>query len=241
MPPAGGPLDLRAAQLSAQAKSNGLGELSDAMQSLQDGIEQQSQQQTGQAANRLGGLMKKYGQRSRAGRAMRSQLAKLSECKSCMSGMCKSCLMGSGSCQGGQCKGQGIKSGLPQLSMNQSKSSSDSAGTAVDGNLFGAETRLDGSRSREHVTGRLGHGDSETEVEISPDGKQTADRRYRQVYAEYRKLSDAVMTEEEVPLAHRQIIKRYFERIHPDRVDPETQLRDVLDAVKPAASEDSQP
>ena len=43
------------------------------------------------------------------------------------------------------------------------------------------------------------------------------------------------------PLAHRQIIKRYFERIHPDRVDPDTQLRDVLDVVKPADAKEPQP
>ncbi len=122
-----------------------------------------------------------------------------------------------------------MKIGLPSLTFARSESPSDSAGTSSAANFFGAPTELDGSRVPDQVTGQLGQGDSEIETESSPEGAQQAARTYRKVYAKYRKLSEAVMIEEAVPLGHRQIIKRYFELIHPARIKSAEQLRDVLE------------
>jgi len=118
-----------------------------------------------------------------------------------------------------------MKIGLPSLSLAKSNAPSESAGTAAAVNLFATPTQLDGNRERDQITGQIGEGDSESETESSPEGRQEAARSYRKVYAKYRKLSEAVMVEEAVPLGDRQIIKRYFELIHPDRIDGTEQLR----------------
>lgn len=97
---------------------------------------------------------------------------------------------------------------------------------------LGTPTELDGNRVRQQVSGQPGDGTSEIETESSPDGRQQAAQAYRKVYAKYRKLSDAVMVEEAIPLGQRQIIKRYFELIHPDRIDDTEQLRGALQNVQ---------
>ena len=51
-------------------------------------------------------------------------------------------------------------------------------------------------------------------------GKQEAQRDYRATYDKYRKISEAVLDSEPIPLGHRQTIRRYFEAIRP--TDAET-------------------
>ena len=62
----------------------------------------------------------------------------------------------------------------------------------------------------------------------SPEGRQTAARSYREAYQKYRKMSEAVLDSEPIPLGHRQTIRRYFELIRPQNSDT---------ADKPAAAE----
>ena len=116
--------------------------------------------------------------------------------------------------------------------MARSDSPSQKAGTGAALNIFGKPTELEGNRVQQQLTGQLGLGAAEIETESSPEAQQQAATAYRKVYTKYRKLSEAVMIEEAVPLGHRQIIKRYFELIHPDRidaVDPARRARDTLD------------
>ena len=65
----------------------------------------------------------------------------------------------------------------------------------------------------------MGEGDSEFESTSSPEGEQEAQRAYKEVYQKYRKLSDAVLDSEQIPLGHRQTIRRYFESIRPQNGD----------------------
>jgi len=218
---AGGLLESRLGQMAGQADQAGLSELSEALSALRDAIRHGSRSECQAALSRLGGVMGKYGRRVAVARAMRNQLMRLSLAKNRMSpkgGYCRNCLNG-GACSGGGCKGRGAGLGLPKMKYAQSDSPSQSAGTAAAMNLYGEQTELAGNRSAESVDGTWGSGDSEIETEVSLDGRQQAAAQYRKIYSKYRKLSDAVMVEEAVPLGHRETIRRYFERIHPDRVE----------------------
>ncbi len=239
MPSSGGLADLRMGQLSQQAGAAGLTELSQSLKSLQKAIRGGSRKACQTALNRVAKSIGKYGRRVKVGRAMRGLQSRVNQCKTGLAGLCKGCLNGD-KCEGGQCKG--TKIGLPSLAMTQSDKPSDSAGSAAAMNLFDKATGLDGERTEEQVTSHSpGQGPSEVEAQITHDGRQQAARKYREVYSKYVKLSDAVMTEEAIPLAHRQIIKRYFELIHPSRVEAEQQLGDVVEITeqpKPGTSED---
>jgi hypothetical protein len=229
LPAAGSLTQQRLGQMANWAGTKGLGELSESLSTASEGIQKGSCKQCKSGLCKTGNCVGKYGKRIKVSRAMRSQLAKLSECKSCLGKKyCQGCCSG-GQCKGGQCKGKGIAIGPASLVFKESNSPSQKAGTAAAMNLFGRQTDLDGNRQQTQISGQLGAGPSETETEVSETGSQQAARHYREVYGKYRKMSDAVMIEEAVPLGHRQIIRNYFERIHPDRVAPDEQLRDVLD------------
>jgi hypothetical protein len=80
------------------------------------------------------------------------------------------------------------------------------------------------------LTGRQSdQGEIEIETTHSPEGKQQAQREYRATYDKYRKISEAVLDSEPIPLGHRQTIRRYFEAIRPN--DAET------DAVQAATKQ----
>ena len=118
--------------------------------------------------------------------------------------------------------------GLGSLGLAQSDSPSQGVGTKSSMNLFGKQTELRSNRTEAQVSGHhVGQGDSDVETTSSPDGRQNGIREYRKAYAEFRKLSDAMMTEEAIPLAHRQVIKTYFELIHPDRVETDLLVREA--------------
>ena len=72
--------------------------------------------------------------------------------------------------------------------------------------------RLSGKQSDE--------GEVETETMHSPEGKEEARRAYRESYDKFRKISEAVLETEPIPLGHRQTIRRYFESIRPSENDP---------------------
>ena len=85
----------------------------------------------------------------------------------------------------------------------------------ISGNTDGDKTKLDSARKREQVKGQMGEGDSETETTHMPEGRQTAARTYREQYQKYRRMTEAALNSEPIPLGHRQTIRRYFELIRP--------------------------
>lgn len=88
-------------------------------------------------------------------------------------------------------------------------------GAAGDPNT-GEETQLDGVRRQQKLTGLLGtEGESEYEKIDSAETYQgQAVKAYQDVDRDYRKVSEAVLEPEPVPLGRRQILRRYFESIH---------------------------
>jgi hypothetical protein len=115
----------------------------------------------------------------------------------------------------------------------KSKSPSSSFDMTTSGNVEGERTNLLSQRKIENITGTPGEGPSETETTASPEARQAAGRAYKDVYAKYKKMSDAVLDSEPIPLGQRQMIRRYFELIRPSNGDLPDKPADAK-AEKPA-------
>ena len=85
----------------------------------------------------------------------------------------------------------------------------------TSGNVDGEKTKLDSTRKQDYVPGQAGEGPSETETTHSPEGREIASRQYSEMYQKYRKMTEAALNSEPIPLGHRQTIRRYFELIRP--------------------------
>ncbi len=103
----------------------------------------------------------------------------------------------------------------------KSRSPSSSWGREISGNVEGNKTSLLSQRNQEQITGNPDDGPSEVETQHSAEGRQQANRAYRDVYNKYRRMSEAVLDSEPIPLGHRQTIRRYFELIRPQQGDME--------------------
>ncbi|MBI3461562.1 MAG: hypothetical protein HY000_00665 [Planctomycetes bacterium] len=186
-------------KLAKKMKDRGQGQFSEAAGELSEGLDSENQSQCKDGACKLAGLCKKQGLRKAVGQCLACQLALLSECK--------------GSCQSNCNKngGQGAsKSDSPKLTW----------GLGASGQPLGDQAKTLGSTpNRQDITGMHGDGPSEREVTHSPEGRQQAAREYREKYAEYRRMSEAVLESEPLPLGHRQTIRRYFESIRPQEAE----------------------
>ncbi|HTU91682.1 MAG TPA: hypothetical protein VMF69_16480 [Gemmataceae bacterium] len=101
----------------------------------------------------------------------------------------------------------------------KSKSPSSTFGATTSGNVQGDKTKLLGQNNQVNITGKPGEGPSDVETTASPEARQKARRGYKETYQKYRKMSDAVLDSEPIPLGHRQTIRRYFELIRPTNSD----------------------
>jgi hypothetical protein len=115
----------------------------------------------------------------------------------------------------------------------KSTSPSSTFGATTSGNVIGDKTKLLGQRNQVDVTGTPGEGPSDVETTASPEARQQARRGYKEVYQKYRKMSDAVLDSEPIPLGHRQTIRRYFELIRPQNSDDTTKKPEAGDKPKP--------
>jgi hypothetical protein len=93
-------------------------------------------------------------------------------------------------------------------------------GLGASGNDLAEQTPKIGGHYETRLTGRQSdEGEIEIETTHSPEGKQQAQRDYRATYDKYRKISEAVLDSEPIPLGHRQTIRRYFEAIRPSQAE----------------------
>ncbi len=160
-----------------------------------------------QMSKGLGGLKNSFAQeaaRQSQGHCNGIQLAQLGECKS---GLCNH--PGNGP--------PGIKMGLPQLSLARSLQPEKGAGSNTDPNRSGPRTSLDSHTNEMKLTGTAGEGPSETQTESSndPQLEQTASSVRAPEFSAYQKMSEQAIDDENLPVADRQMIKRYFEDIRP--------------------------
>lgn len=181
---------------SESAGKQGLKKLSEAAKEAAEGLDKDSQSQCKEGLCKLGECAKKQGNTKKIGDMLKKQCDKLGECKS--------------NCQG-NCNSQGDKlANKPSLK----------AGKGTNTNVQGDRTELASKRNEEKIQGIKGsQGDSDVETLATPEGNEEAKRGLKDVYHKYRKLSDAVLESEDIPLGHRQTIRRYFEAIRPNRED----------------------
>lgn len=181
-------------KLDATAKKmeNGpMGELSDAAAKMAQGVGSQDGGKFKEGAAKLAGEAKKAGKRKKLSDLLQKQCNCLGECKSECEGECQS-------------QSQSAKKG------------GHKAGKAASGNEPGDKTANLGGKKEERLTGKHGdEGQVEIETTSSPEGKQDAQREYRQNFSKYKKMSDSVLESEPIPLGHRQTIRKYFESIRP--------------------------
>jgi hypothetical protein len=186
----------------------GLAELSEATTAMADSLDGESDCQG--AAKKLGKLARAQGRRKKINDLLSLQCQNLSECK--------------GNCQNNNTAKYRLK--------KKSENPSSSWGMATSGNTDGEPTKLDSARKRDTVKGQMGEGPSETETSHSPEGRQTASRQYREDYQKYRKMTEAALNSEPIPLGHRQTIRKYFELIRPQ--GDEAREADAKPSTSPA-------
>jgi len=144
----------------------------------------------------------------------------------------------------GECKGN-CQSNCNKNGGNSDKKSNSPKlnwGTGTDGNSPGEMTSLDSTKNLEKITGMQGEGSSESETTHSPEGRQEATRAYRDVYQKYRRMSEAVLDSEPIPLGHRQTIRNYFELIRPSQAEEaavSTPIQAETNEKSPAAAPSS--
>ena len=160
-----------------------------------------------EGSKRLADAAKKQGRRKQIHDLLQKQCNCLGECKS--------------ECEGGNCESSGA---------NGKKPGGKKWGRGASGNEPGEQTAHVGGKQEQRLTGKQSdEGDTEVETIQSPEGRQQAQREYRENYAKYRRMSEAVLESEPIPLGHRQNIRRYFELIRPQG--------DELQAVDEAADQ----
>jgi hypothetical protein len=114
----------------------------------------------------------------------------------------------------GQKSGTGF---LPSLCQSMgNKPGGKKAGTGTAGEPAGDATDLAAAGMTEQLTGVAGDGESEVRTLADTQGSATAASVGReQAFAEYAELSKQAVADENLPLAHRRLIRTYFERIRP--------------------------
>jgi len=115
----------------------------------------------------------------------------------------------------------------------KSNSPTNNWGRGASGRPLGEEkTSLDSQRNRQEITGVHGDGPSEREIIFSPEDRELASREYEQKYNEFRKMTEAELDSEPLPLGHRQTVRRYFESIRPQNAELEEAESDDAEAPK---------
>ena len=197
-----------AARLGAAAeemKNQKQGEWAEAAERLAEAIRNSDGDSFAENARRLDDLHGRQRSRQNIGRELSGKSAFLALCKSNFSeslGREKNGGEGTGPGQAGKMSGRGEST--------ERKT--------------GQESASERARQVERAAGVWGEGPSEIETAES-EGSETAGekaaRPYREIYREYRKVSESVLETEPIPLGRRRVIQRYFEAIKPEEKEEE--------------------
>lgn len=189
----------RLANAAKNLQERGQQAASEALRKTEQGMKDGDSPQMGEGLKglkkSLGGQAKRDAEKQR----LALQLAQMGQCKECLG------------------TGQSLARGMslvPKLAAQNEPGKG--AGSEIDPNRFGAETKLASNRTEEKLTGALSTGDSEITTEKA--GKRTreaASAARSAAFREYEKLSREAIEDESIPLAHRQAIRKYFEMIRP--------------------------
>lgn len=175
----------------------GNGTISDAANEIADGIENDDSDATKSGARKLGEQAKKQARKKKINDLLNGELDELTDAKC-------------------NCQNNSTTKGKKK---QKSTSPSTNWGMSASGNIDGDATQLNSAVNREEISGTAGDGESEFETSSSSEGRQEGQRGYKQIYQKYKKMSDAVLESEQIPLGHRQTIRKYFESIRPQQSD----------------------
>ncbi len=178
---------------------SGRPEAASAMNQTRDGGQKKDPSEMSKGMSRLGKSLSKAAQCQAAKARLGLQLAQLGECKSGM----------------GQGEGMGRGMSLvPKLS--QQKGKGKGAGSETDPDREKAAADIGSERSLEGLTGMAGEGDSQVEnLASDTPGSETPREGRGAQFAQYEKLSQQAIADENLPLACRESIRKYFEAIKP--------------------------
>ncbi|MBE7219416.1 MAG: hypothetical protein INR64_13155, partial [Caulobacteraceae bacterium] len=169
---------------------------------MQSGLQKNDASQTGQG---LQGLGREFAAQN-ARDAQKSSLAHQSR----QTGAARDALAN------GENPNKGLST-VPRLAAQRANKPGKGAGADTDLNRHGAPTGLASDRTRETLSGQAnesGQSDTTTVATVDPTGEHTRAASAAHFQA-YEKLSEQAVADENIPLAHRQTIRRYFEAIRP--------------------------
>ena len=194
------------AQLSQKFGQQGNGGAQQSMSQMQTGLQQNQASQMGKGLDGLKQSLANQNARDSQKKDLSTQLRQM--------GMCKTGLGNKESL----CKGMAL---MPKLSMQRSQKPGHGAGRDTDLNRDGSASSLAADRDQQKLNGTANEqGESETTnlSTLDPSQERAGAARAANFQA-YDALSKQAVTDENLPLAHRQTIKRYFESIRPDGPD----------------------
>ena len=195
--------------VSEEMKESELNELSESVSELARAAKEQSSEDMQSAGKDLASQLEEHVVRKKLSDFMQSQNNLLSDMKAQARASVN---------QGGDSRNGSNASSLAQGKTNKRSGTPSTSTSAKEaGNIDGPQTSLDSQRNLVHLKGQLGsQGESEKESIASAEGTvELSDQQIVEQFHEYSRISEAVLESEEIPSGHRQVIRRYFERIRP--------------------------
>lgn len=189
--------------------------LAQALQQMASGLRNGSSRQAAGGMRQMAASLGREGGRQMQSGAMAGQMAQLGAGRQGMS-QGQGFGQGSGEPPGAQGQGQGQGMGQGNSSEEMARNGGG-AGTAPDEQPFGAATEMGGHANRVQVSGQAGEGDSQIQIQHTqePTFETVASGLEGARFQQYEKLSREAVGNEALPVAHRQAIRSYFERIRP--------------------------
>ena len=161
----------------------------DAVKKISEGMSSGKRGKFSEGVEGLASECKKQGRRKKLNDLLKKQCRCLSDCK--------------GECEC-ECEGNGNKKGGTKWGLAKSD---NNPGEKTAKLKTGFKLDIKGQESDS--------GDIDVETIESAEQQQEAVREYRKQAKKYEQISESVLSEEAIPLGHRQTIRRYFEMIRP--------------------------
>ena len=192
-------------ELGKRMQRRGNQPMAGAMSQMQQGAKQQSNQKMAKGLQQMRQGMQQQGKQQSKSRSLSKGLAQLGKMKE-MNAKGMGMMPGLG-------KGQGLMVMMPGQGQQPG---GQEAGTGQGSQPGGPETSLDANRETVQLSGIKGEGESEVTTMESQEGSasQVASGKSAS-FAEYEKLSFEAINNENLPLSHREVIRRYFQGIRP--------------------------
>jgi hypothetical protein len=207
----------RLQKVAAQLGQRGNRSMSGAAQQMSQAAQKGQGQQMGQGMGQLSDGLGREAGRQQQMQGLAHQASQMQAAK-----------QGLGQKGQGQGQGQpqdgGMAEALAQLgkfSDRRGDKKGSGAGTGADPDRFGEATQLESAKLASGVSGQMGQeGPTDVSVEKTsqPQIENLTEGITQSQFSSYERLSRQAIEDESLPVAHRQMIKRYFESIKPGAV-----------------------